>query len=393
MKRERRIAVAMRVDEPYPHHQDTLSGVLDYAREHPEWQCIVDEYPTYSQSRRGEQAPPYDGVIARASPELQRRLAGLGIPLVNIWYQHARPEVPGVYPDAAAIGRLMAEHLIDRGFRRLAFISTQKYKLDAEIGRSFADVAAQHEFPCVVGDYRHSEFGDRKAWLTMKRYVEKTLAALDRPVGIFVTMAPMARVFMTMCHDQQQERGRNVGIVCLDNVRTVVELSPQITSIDSNYVRVGHAAAELLDQLMAGAAPPTTTRLIQPKGVIARESTESFAVEDDVVAMALRYISGRFQKPLAIDEIAAAVSTSPRSLQRRFESAMGCSVSAEIRRLRIECAKMLLSEKKLSVDQITREAGFSSAELMNHVFHREVGMSPTAYRKQVRGERVRKGAT
>ncbi len=89
---------------------------------------------------------------------------------------------------------------------------------------------------------------------------------------------------------------------------------------------------------------------------------------------------------LSIDEIASAIATSPRSLQRRFEAAVGCPVSDEIRRLRVALAKRLLVEDKLSIDQIAREEGFSSAVRMNHVFHREAGMSPSAYRKQVQGE-------
>ncbi len=64
---------------------------------------------------------------------------------------------------------------------------------------------------------------------------------------------------------------------------------------------------------------------------------------------------------------------------------MGCPVSDEIRRLRIDVAQRLLGENKLTANQIARKAGFSSLVTMNHTFHREVGMSPTAYRKNAQG--------
>lgn len=382
---ERRVALALRVDEPFPHHQDILSGVFAYAREHPEWHCVVDEHPSYATTRRGENAQAYDGVIARASPELQRRLAKLGIPLVNTWMQHARPEVPGVYPDVAKIGRLAAGHLIERGFRSFAFAGAGGYLREDGIGKSFSSCAIEHGYPCVIDDIGNPDFGDRGEWLALKRHLKELLDSLPRPVGILVTVASVARLVMTMAHEHERRGVRNVGVICLDNVKTIVELSPQITSIDSNYSRIGHEAAHLLDQLMAGKKPAATMLSIPPKNMIPRESTDYFAVDDDLVAAALRYIAGRLRSPLGLDEIAKAIATSPRSLQRRFEAAMGCPVSDEIRRLRIDLARRLLGENNLTVDQISREAGFSSAVTMNHVFHREVGMSPSAYRTQVRG--------
>jgi LacI family transcriptional regulator len=384
MNPERRIAVALRSDEPYPHHQEVLSGVLDCASGYPEWHCVIDEHPSYSTGRRSRKAPPYDGVIARASPELQRRLAKLGIPLVNVWYQQARTGVPGVYPDVVAIGRLAAEHLIDRGFRNLAFVGIRGYRRDDEIAEGFAAVAADRGHPCVIDDYANPDFGDRGQWLALQRNFEALLERLPRRVGMLVTVASAARLIMTMSHDHERRRARAVGVVCLDNVTSIVEVSPQITSIDGNYFQIGRAAATMLHELMTARQPTPSALHIPPKGVILRESTDYFAVDDDMVAAALRFISPRMRKPLSIDAIASAIATSPRTLQRRFEAAMGCSVSDEIRRLRVELVKRLLVESTLSIEQIAHETGFSSAEAFNHFLHREVGMSPRAYRKQVR---------
>jgi LacI family transcriptional regulator len=386
MSTARRIAVALRVDEPYPHHQEILSGVLDYARGHPEWHCVIDEHPTYASSRRGRLAPAYSGVIARASPELQRRLTKLGIPLVNVWYQRGRQDVPGVYPDVAAIGRLAAEHLIERGFRSLAFVGIRGYRKDDEIALGFATSAAARGHTCVIDDYANPDFGDRGQWLALQRNFDELLNRLPRPVGILVTVASAARLLMTMSQEGKQRCARNVGVVCLDNFTSVVEVSPQITCIDGNYFQIGRAAAGMLDELMEGRQPAPSALRVPPKGVILRESTDYFAVQDDIVAEALRYISARLRKPLGVEAIAHAIATSPRTLQRRFEASMGCSVSEEIGRLRVEFAKRLLVDGKLSMEQVAHETGFSSAMALNHFFHRQVGMSPTAYRKQVRGQ-------
>ena len=80
---KKRIAIAMEIEDPYPHHQEVFAGVQRDASEHADWACVIDQHPTYGLRQRGASAGGFDGVIARAWPALRTRLAKLGVPLVT----------------------------------------------------------------------------------------------------------------------------------------------------------------------------------------------------------------------------------------------------------------------------------------------------------------------
>ena len=38
----RRVAIALQIDEPYPHHQEVFSGIMRYAQERADWERLTD---------------------------------------------------------------------------------------------------------------------------------------------------------------------------------------------------------------------------------------------------------------------------------------------------------------------------------------------------------------
>jgi len=383
MSDARRVAVALHIDEPYPHHQNVLAGIQAYAREHPGWEVVIDEHPGYA--ARGEHG--YDGVIARAGPVLQRRLKKRGIPLVNTWYQHARADLPGVYLDAARAGRLAADHLLERGFQRLAVFAPAGYRLAGKTARGFVSRAEEKGRACRLDEFELGSIRDRQYWLALRKRLQRFLDELTPPTGVFVIIDWVARILVTLCQNRGWHVPQDISLICEYDVHGVVDLPPQISSLDCNYERMGHEAAGLLDRIMAGQPLPEWPILIPPKAMIARESTDFLAVEDEVVADALRYISENLAAPIRLEQIAGAVAVSPRSLQRRFKAVLGRPVSDEIRRLRVTMAQRLLAEKEMQVAEIARATGFSSPAILYQVFQRELGMPPGAYREQILGQR------
>jgi LacI family transcriptional regulator len=312
---------------------------------------------------------------------LQRLLRKQGIPLVNTWYEHVRPDGAGVYLDAAQVGRLAAEHLVARGFKRLGFLGYANFRQAREVGEAFVQYAAGLGLESFSDVVEVGEFSDRRFWTRLHQHLDQFLDQLTPPAGILIIIPWIGRLLITLCQNRGWHVPQDIAVIVTDNVLSVVELPPQITSIDTNYQRVGYEAAALLEQLISGKSPPARTILVPPKGMIARESTDYFAVEDETVRAALQFISTRLSQSLTVPQIAAGIATSPRSLQRKFETVLGRAVSDEIRRLRLELAKRMLGDKELQIRQVARAAGFSSALAMNQVFHRELGMGPKAYRR------------
>jgi transcriptional regulator GlxA family with amidase domain len=70
-------------------------------------------------------------------------------------------------------------------------------------------------------------------------------------------------------------------------------------------------------------------------GIVARRSTDFFAVDDEVVRRALRFMDANFHEPLSVDAVANAVSVSRRTLENRFRNKLGRTVAGEIQRLQV----------------------------------------------------------
>ena len=175
----------------------------------------------------------------------------------------------------------------------------------------------------------------------------------------------------------------DVAIIAGKNQETLCEQPrPSLTSVEIGYDRIGYAAAELLDRLMAGAAPPAEPIRLAPHGLVVRESTDFFAVEDDVVAAALAYIAANSHRRIGPDDVARAVGVETRTLQNYFRKTLQRPIATEIRRVRIERAKRELAQSDRPLAAIARDVGFGTIQRLYEVFRRELGITPGEYRKQ-----------
>ena len=379
------IAMAVRADYLNPHHQEVIEGVQRYAASAPGWRCVIDEHPGDAANHKGQH---YDGVVARASPAMQKRMREQHTPLVNVWYQHANTEQHGVYLDLGQAGTMAAEHLIQRGFRRLYYVGVQRYRHAREVAQAIEAAAADSGCDYEAHAFGQGSFDERRYWYRVKSELNAIMDTAEPPFGVIVLTPTVARLMLTLAEGRGLRVPTDLAMVCMENAKTVVELPPQITCIDNDFTRVGYEAAAMLDRLIQGKRTKTQV-MIPPRGIVTRESTDHFAVDDELVAQALQYISERLSEKLTVDNLAYEFAVSPRTLQNRFEAALGTPVSQEIRRLRLELAKRLLCEKDLLIGTIAKRSGFTSSAIMGEIFQRELGMSPSAYRKRLVAEQRR----
>jgi LacI family transcriptional regulator len=124
--------------------------------------------------------------------------------------------------------------------------------------------------------------------------------------------------------------------------------------------------------------------MIQSQGLVVRESTDFFAVDDPLIASALEFIASKSHQAISPDDVARAVSTGSRTLQRRFRKYLNRPIAAEIRRVRIERAKREITQSDRPLSEIAIDVGFGEAMRMYEVFRRELGVTPSQYRKQHR---------
>jgi LacI family transcriptional regulator len=139
--------------------------------------------------------------------------------------------------------------------------------------------------------------------------------------------------------------------------------------------------------MIAGGKAPSEPILIPPKQVVVRTSSDLLAIQDAMIVRTLRLIREKAFQPMQIDDIVRQVPLSRRMLEKRFKAAVGRSPYSEVLRLRVERAKSLLADTDMPVSEVAEASGFGQAKQLHAIFTREVGMTPSTFRKTYRQAR------
>jgi AraC-like DNA-binding protein len=123
---------------------------------------------------------------------------------------------------------------------------------------------------------------------------------------------------------------------------------------------------------------------LAPRGPLQPGAADAPLVEDRRVAEAVHFIWNHSHRPMNVGDVVAHVPVTRRSLERRFQRALGRTILDEITRCRLQRVKRLLEETEVPIKRIASIAGFSSAERLIKIFHRLEGMSPGQYRRRHR---------
>ena len=386
-EKTRRVAFMLDLEWPYKRHTGIFAGTQRYAQEQG-WESTIDEYVAESLPARRTKSIPYDGVIGRVTKRLAERAARIGLPVVNVWI--ASPvwrQLPGVFPDFAAIARLRAEHLMARGLRRFAAFGREErgFRIEAE---AFQAAVNEAGFPCDAVTLPLHPIQTYASWRKYRQRIESLISSWRPPIGVFAYSEAVGRTVAQTCRQRGWRVPHDVAIIAGRNEESLCEHPrPSLTSVELGYDRIGYEAARILDRLMDGDAPPTEPVLLPPQGLFVRESTDFFAVEDPVVAAALEFIAVNSQRhQLGADDVARGVNIGLRTLQRQFREYLDRPIIAEIQRVRIERAKRELAQSKRPIQEIARDVGFGRSKRMSEAFGRELGVTPREYRKTRRIE-------
>ncbi len=384
------IGIMLELMWPYRRHVDVFAGTQRFARDAGDWECEIDEFYRDGAGSQKSQLAGFDGLIARATGELASRAKLARVPLVNVWYNSpAMNQLPGVFPDFSKIGVAAAEHVVERGFRQFGCLSSPRERAHQTAVDAFHQVIQARGHQCHCCQVSRSYYRTQKSWSQFRSELETWIATWKPPIALFIAFNDVTlRYVVHACRRHGLRVPEDVALIGATNEPMIDTMPPpSLTSVDVNYEQIGFQASQMLQQLMQGIPLPQQHVLVPPSGVIARDSTDFFAVDDETVALAMRYIEQHTGNNIDVDRVAEAAGVSRRTLERRFRISSGRSIAKEIRRLRILKAKRLLAETDLLIKQIARETGFRSAIRLHEVFVREEQMTPTAYRQRIRGEK------
>ena len=290
--------------------------------------------------------------------------------------------VPCVALDETAIGRMAAEHLLQRGYRHLAFLGSADLRWSNRRGRGFAETAAaagvraqSHELPLARLPVYWAPVIEK-----CRAELRDILRALPKPCGIFACNDVVACFAIETARAEGLGVPDDIGVVGVDNDPVPnVAAGLAISSVEIPLREVGRQAAELLDLVCRGKAPPRHV-VVGPVRVVARTSTNAFMIEDRVVRQAQTYIEAHRVGRVRVAEVVKAGGTTAVTLSKHFARHLHTTPAGYILRRLIEYAKELLRAGDLNVEEVARAGGFHSCSYFCDVFRRKTGTSPGSLR-------------
>lgn len=95
-----------------------------------------------------------------------------------------------------------------------------------------------------------------------------------------------------------------------------------------------------------------------------------------------RWLQTRLGEPVTLAMLADALHLTPRTLSRRFASAVGMSSIQCVQKLRVERATQLLETRRASIESVATQVGYADASMRRKLLRRERGMTPRRVRPQ-----------
>jgi AraC-like DNA-binding protein len=96
-------------------------------------------------------------------------------------------------------------------------------------------------------------------------------------------------------------------------------------------------------------------------------------------------VDSRYEEPLDLRRLAQEAHVSPRHFSRSFRRVFGETPHQYLLSRRLERARHLLRTTEMPVAEICLEVGFTSVGSFTTTFTRQIGVSPTTFRKAYGG--------
>ncbi len=390
-KTNKRIAVS--VERSTVYGRNILRGFAEMAESRPDWDIsLIDPRRTTAAAADGGR---FDAWVCRIpNDRAAAALARTRRPVVDLATPHDQPSFATVATDANAIGRLAAEHLLARRYASFAFCGYHGIAFSDRRRNAFAACLLQSGFEIAEyrpprkavkyfgADYR---LGDKLVETPDAPALRAWMRSLPKPVAVFCCDDLRAAQLSRVCRAAGLSVPRDVAVLGVDDdPLQCLFASPRLSSIDSDSVEVGRAAARALAQMLdtPGCEPPRVS--VKPRGVAARASTDCWPGAPEWLPDILAWISGNACENLSACDVFRRVGRSRTLVERVFRECLGTTVQRKIAEARIETAKRLLEGTAHQLSDIARASGFSSAGYFSRTFAAVTGLSPTAWRESSR---------
>ncbi|WP_269523223.1 AraC family transcriptional regulator [Coraliomargarita parva] len=350
--------------------QSAHEGIARYAGQHA-WHLNVSILKDF-------QLPEHwqgDGIITSMnnSRQLEDFILNAKVPTVDLSIWREDIDLPRVAADNDEIGRVGAQHFIEMGHRNCAWFALASNPVSQTRYQGYSDELAKAGIECIRLDTQRPQDA---------AFIRQRLLELPKPCAIYTKSDYDSAWLCNLCFDVDLRVPDDIAILGADDNPLICESQAvPLSSVRHDLKRIGYEGAAMLDQLMADQPLTERLKLIKPRGISVRKSTDALAVTDPLIREVLVYLKSHYRRSIGTAEIAEQFKLSRRSLELRFREQMHSSIREFLIRLRINEAKALLNYSKEPIETIAAMTGFCHAPHFSSTFKKIVGLSPTQFRK------------
>ncbi|MFP4379697.1 MAG: substrate-binding domain-containing protein [Candidatus Sumerlaeia bacterium] len=364
------------------HLADVAEGVLEYITPRSEWALHYQDTDITSREQWAYNFPWECVITSDLNSPFVQTLIDRGLPTVLVEHNPV-DDFPLVRGDDFAVGRMAFDHMSALGLERFAYWGNPGIYHSDLREKGFLGAAAEAGLECYT--VKGSNFAaateiegpDLSDWIRN----------MPKPVGMLLHYINESRRAAVYCELQGLLIPQEVCLLGVNNNDIFCRAaSPSLSAIDQGCHRIGYRAAALIFDLMEGRTRPAEPILVNPRGVIPRESTSFSAIADPFAAKAYQYIQNHACEGIDVSDVVEAVNTSRRYLEKKFKESLSRTIHQEITRVRIDRARELLSDTHMDIGSIAIQCGFRWMSHMTRQFQTHLSVTPSQYRKISRGE-------
>jgi LacI family transcriptional regulator len=357
-----------------------LSGIVRYSRINGPWSFYKEQIGLVSYIPQLKNWKP-DGIIVRDSL-IKTELLKLKIPTILALHDSTVPKnLPVIKTDSYAISKLAAEHLLEKGLKRFAFLGFNNYEWSNQRKTYFEKFI--NEAGYAVSKYQSPHKNVGKDWGSEQLHVIDWIKNLPKPIGIMACNDDRGQHIIEVCKLIGFGVPDDISIIGVDNDPMICEIGdPPLTSIALNVVNAGFEAAKLLDDLIGGIKMKGQQIVVTPTNVVQRQSTDILAVNDSDLKDAIRFMKENAKNKITVDKIVKATNVGRRTLERKFKKTIRKTILAELKHIRIGQISKMLIETNMQISEIVSMSNFSDIEHISRYFKKEKGVSLSQFRKQ-----------
>lgn len=380
------IKILLLTDFSSGYSRSLLESVVRYARTFGPWAFY--RMPLYFRELYGDEGVVEwakkwgaDAIIAQLTDVDLTVLNQLNVPIIVQNYKERYPGISNLTGDYFGTGLMAADFFLRKGYKSFAYYGFMDTVWMRERGEGFKKALTNKGYKVYAFDNREQIPAEK--WSFDAERVSKWLLNLPKPIALFACDDYYALQITEVCKMYEISIPNEIAVLGVDNDKLLCNISdPELSSIELDIENGGYEVGRILHQFIEKKSLSPVDIIIKPLRIIARGSTERFAVSDKYIEQILHYIDKNYQNPLSVDDLIQQIPLSRRVFEKKFKAETGMSVYQYLQELRTERFASLLITTDLPLVEAAANAGFTDYKNISRLFVKIKAMTPLQYRKR-----------